>query len=221
MKLYQQLEDPVPPFTPRRRSLLQADCCRWTMIFSLSMLVLWMLATALIGPSLLLGVVNAECTDPCVPGSEEIMNQKDHGTCPQAVQSNLKFGVDWDTTDRICCKNRRYAEYAGYWETTDFPSTIQSLSATDTTLTFYDPVTGLSLFTAPRDRTWADFVTESQRHGWPSFRDSEVDWDNVRVLPDGETVSISGTHLGHNLPDSTGNRYCINLVSVAGYQAEE
>ncbi len=29
-------------------------------------------------------------------------------------------------------------------------------------------------------------------------------------------VSLEGTHLGHNLPDSKGNRYCINLVSVAG-----
>jgi peptide methionine sulfoxide reductase MsrB len=25
-----------------------------------------------------------------------------------------------------------------------------------------------------------------------------------------------GTHLGHNLPDKSGSRYCINLVSVAG-----
>ena len=53
--------------------------------------------------------------------------------------------------------------------------------------------------------------------GWPSFRDKEVVWDNVRVLNDGETVSVDGTHLGHNIPDSSGNRYCINLVSVAGY----
>ena len=32
----------------------------------------------------------------------------------------------------------------------------------------------------------------------------------------GETVSLTGTHLGHNLPDMKGNRYCINLVSIAG-----
>lgn len=38
-------------------------------------------------------------------------------------------------------------------------------------------------------------------HGWPSFRDEEVNWDVVRVLSDGETVSIDGTHLGHNIPD--------------------
>lgn len=50
----------------------------------------------------------------------------------------------------------------------------------------------------------------------PSFRDEEVVWDNVRVLKNGETVSTTGTHLGHNLPDGSGNRYCINLISVAG-----
>lgn len=40
-------------------------------------------------------------------------------------------------------------------------------------------------------------------------------WANVRLLPGGETVSVNNTHLGHNLPDSR-NRYCINLVCVAG-----
>ena len=40
---------------------------------------------------------------------------------------------------------------------------------------------------------------------------------NVRVLSDGETVSVNGTHLGHNLPDSRGNRYCINILCVAGH----
>lgn len=69
--------------------------------------------------------------------------------------------------------------------------------------------------------------------------------ENVRVLPGGETISVNDTHLGvrrptlsnrccmyviaapaddcvsavrllqHNLPDSSGNRYCINLVCVA------
>jgi len=34
-------------------------------------------------------------------------------------------------------------------------------------------------------------------------------------------VSVDGTHLGHNLPDKFGNRYCINLVSVAGNPVEE
>ena len=62
----------------------------------------------------------------------------------------------------------------------------------------------------------AEFLEESEHHGWPSFRDEEVVWENVRCLNDGETVSITGTHLGHDLPDFSGNRYCINLVCIAG-----
>ena len=40
------------------------------------------------------------------------------------------------------------------------------------------------------------------------------------MLEDGETISTVGTHLGHNLPDRNGNRYCINLVSVAGREGK-
>jgi len=83
-------------------------------------------------------------------------------------------------------------------------------------VTFYDVVSGLPLFSAPRGRTWAEFTRESERHGWPSFRDDEVIRENVRVLPDGETVSITGTHLGHNLPDAKGARHCVNIACVAG-----
>jgi peptide methionine sulfoxide reductase MsrB len=45
-------------------------------------------------------------------------------------------------------------------------------------------------------------------------------WENMRVLENGESVSVDGTHLGHNLPDRGGNRYCINLVCVAGEPVE-
>merc|ERR1719333_135103 len=92
--------------------------------------------------------------------------------------------------------------------------------ATLSEITFYDSNTGKPLFYGPRDRDWAAFVKESKAHGWPSFRDSEVNWDYVRVLPNGECISVDGTHLGHNLPDGSGNRYCINLVSVAGRPLE-
>lgn len=51
-------------------------------------------------------------------------------------------------------------------------------------------------------------------------QDEEVVWENVRALSNGETVSLTGTHLGHNLPDRYGNRYCINLVSIAGLPVE-
>ena len=105
-----------------------------------------------------------------------------------------------------------YAEYAGYWESTNFLEEVDREKET----TYYDSVSGKPLFIAPRGRSFEDFQKESKSHGWPSFRDEEVVWENVRCLKDGEAISVDGTHLGHNLPDKTGNRYCINLVSVAG-----
>ena len=40
------------------------------------------------------------------------------------------------------------------------------------------------------------------------------------MLPGGEMVSVDGTHLGHNIPDSKGRRYCMNIVSIAGNPLE-
>jgi len=159
-----------------------------------------------------------QCLDPCVPGSEDIMSEKAHGTSEYPVQENLMWGCDWETADRICNFNRHFAEFAGYWESTSFLSDAEQMIEEESgTVTFYDSGwKGQPLFTAPRDRSWAEFISESKKHGWPSFRDSEVDWDYARVLPGGEMVSVDGTHLGHNLPDGQGNRYCINLVSIAG-----
>ena len=65
-------------------------------------------------------------------------------------------------------------------------------------------------------KPFEEFKRESLAHGWPSFRDEDVVWENVRVMPNGEAISVDGTHLGHDLPDGLGHRYCINLVSVAG-----
>ena len=110
--------------------------------------------------------------------------------------------------------NRHYAERAGYWERSTTFLKEESMSSGE--ITFYDSNTGKPLFYAPKGRSWESFVRESKVHGWPSFRDEEVNWDLVRVLGNGECVSTAGTHLGHNLPDGSGNRYCINLVSVAG-----
>jgi peptide methionine sulfoxide reductase MsrB len=116
--------------------------------------------------------------------------------------------------------NRHYAEYAGYWTSTEFLQEVRDRKETDQPIEFYDSVTGTLLFTAPVGRTIEEFVLESKKHGWPSFRDEETNWEHVRVLKDGECVSTTGTHLGHNLPDKGGNRYCINLVSVAGRPKE-
>ena len=149
------------------------------------------------------------------------MSQKAHGTTESAVQQNLRYGVDWSKADQICCYNRHYAEHSGYaWTAAiNWVEQCRSLKEGDT-ITYYDSVTGKPLFEAPKGRTMEEFLNESRAHGWPSFRDEEVIWDSMRCLKNGEAVSVDGTHLGHNLPDSKGNRYCINLVSVAGNPVE-
>ena len=136
---------------------------------------------------------NEQCQSPCVPGSDDIMNPKEHGTSHTPVQENLRWNCDWATADRICNFNRHYAEYSGYWETTSF---LSETNGAQEPVTFYDSNTGKPLFKAPKERSWAQFLKESRNHGWPSFRDDEVNWDNVRVLSNGETVSVDGTHLG-------------------------
>jgi len=152
-----------------------------------------------------------------VYGNEKIMAQKAHGTSESPVQSDLLYGVSNKLADSISNYNRQFAERAGYFQSTSFEETLLKSVETKKPVTFYDSVTGKPLFVAPIGRSVDEFVQESKIHGWPSFRDEEVVWDNVRVLkPSGETVSFTGTHLGHNLPDRNGNRYCINLVSIAG-----
>lgn len=152
-------------------------------------------------------------------GADDIMSQKEHGTTAASVQENLRYGVSRKLADKICSFNRVFAENAGYFDgSTTFEKDVRQIVAnTGGPVTFYDSVSGKALFEAPVNRSVDEFIEESKVHGWPSFRDDEVVWSNVRVLKSsGETVSTIGTHLGHNIPDQTGNRYCINLVSVAG-----
>lgn len=151
-----------------------------------------------------------------VPGNEDIMKRKSHGSCDKPVQDNLRFNCDKNTADRICCFNRHLAEHSGYFKGTSWLDDIDPEVET----TYFDSVSGKPLFIAPRGRSFSEFVKETKAHGWPSFREAEVVWDNVRVLSNGETVSIDGTHLGHNIPDGKGNRFCINLVSIAGQSDE-
>lgn len=157
-------------------------------------------------------LLQAETKSYPVYCDESVMDQKAHGTSPAPVQKNLRWNCDYDTADRICNFNRHYAEFAGYWQTTTY---LDEVSKTEPAK-YYDAVTGNHLFTAPVGRTMEEYLVESAGHGWPSFRDEEVNWEYVRCLKNGECVSVTGTHLGHNLPDAKGNRYCINLVSVAG-----
>ena len=88
--------------------------------------------------------------------------------------------------------DRHYAEFAGYWQTTDF---LKNVSQEEQPIQFYDSVTGKLLFTAPIGRTMEEFLMESKSHGWPSFRDEEVNWEYVRCLKDGECVSTTGVSL--------------------------
>eukprot|EP00037_Helgoeca_nana_P013159 m.120902 g.120902 ORF g.120902 m.120902 type:complete len:188 (+) comp21867_c0_seq2:371-934(+) len=146
---------------------------------------------------------------------------QEHGTCshPAKPDAELRWGVPHTLADKISCFTRRYAEHSGYWESTSF---LESVQGRTDPVTFRDSVTGAPLFVAPQGRSWAEFVKESRAHGWPSFRDSEVVWDSVRVIgSSGETVSLTGTHLGHNLPDRNGNRYCINIASISAKSPEE
>jgi peptide methionine sulfoxide reductase MsrB len=150
---------------------------------------------------------------------ETTMAPKAHGTTEKPVQEELRWKVDRRTANRICCFNRHAAEYPGYWKAeTKF---LKEVSRDEPTV-YYDSVTGKPLFVAPIGRSMENFLGESETHGWPSFRDQEVVWENMRVLKaTGEAVSADGTHLGHNIPDAKGNRYCINIVSVAGRPASD
>lgn len=157
----------------------------------------------------------------CVMGDESIMKEKSHGTSETPVQENLRWKADGKVADKICNFNRHYAEYSGYWKSTKFIKEATKEYEANGEVKFYDSNSGKLLFVAPKGRTWDEFLKESTSHGWPSFRDEEVVWDEVRCLPDGEAVSLAGTHLGHNLPDRNGSRYCINLVCVAGNPTDQ
>jgi len=138
-----------------------------------------------------------------------------HGHSPmESVRTFLGARIDYDTSERICCHNHRYAEYAGYLNSpeVDLFSRLDPGSET----VWYDSVCGIPLFVAPRGRTFEEFREESLKHGWPSFRPEELVSENVIIHPGGRMESKCLTHLGHNLPEGGVDRYCIDLVCVAG-----
>merc|ERR1719321_1288678 len=96
------------------------------------------------------------------------------------------------------------------------PQSTLSAIANDTI--FYDAQCGIPQFKLGA-RSFEAWWTESERHGWPSFREEETIGLGVNVLEKGlggELVSSCGTHLGHNLPDRSGYRACINMLCIAG-----
>ena len=139
------------------------------------------------------------------------------GNCINPVKKDLKWGTadDWDMAEHICCHNTQFAEPSGYFATENLFSQLRR-EKTGSTITFYDSVCGLPLFEAPIGRSMEAFEQESDHHGWPSFRPEEINSENVIINMGGEMASVCGTHLGHNLPDGGGDRYCIDLVCIAG-----
>lgn len=143
--------------------------------------------------------------------------------CQGEVHKDLLYGAaeHWDTADWICCHNTHWAEPRGFADGQGLYALLAGHATPDRPVVFYDSVCPeLPLFVAPVGRSFARWRAESEGHGWPSFRPDEAT-EHVTVLPSGRMESACGTHLGHNLPDGSGNRYCINLVSVAGRPKEE
>ena len=80
-------------------------------------------------------------------GDPSIMRQRANGrSTERAPQGNLLWGADASTADRICTRNRHYAEHSGYFRTTTFLDEV----ASDGETTYYDSVSGKPLFVAPR-----------------------------------------------------------------------
>lgn len=141
--------------------------------------------------------------------------QQCYGFDPQPDLVNfLGAELDYSTADRICCHNHRFAEYRGYLEAPE----VRLFDRLDPNVehVFFDSVCGLPLFVAPRGRTFDEFKEESIHHGWPSFRPAEIISENVIIHDDGRMESKCLTHLGHNLPKGGVDRYCIDLVCIAG-----
>merc|ERR1712085_38872 len=142
-------------------------------------------------------------------------NEQCYGYTPMpSVASYLGTELDYSTAERICCDNHRFAEYRGYLEAPEVDLFARLDPAAETV--FYDSVCGIPLFVAPRGRSFEEFREESLHHGWPSFRPEEIVSENVIIHEGGRMESRCLTHLGHNLPDGGVDRYCIDLVCMAG-----
>lgn len=108
------------------------------------------------------------------------------GSCSREPEG-LRWGVDSAAAKQIGCFNHQFAEHRGYFESiTEFAVEANG----ENELLFYDSVNpSVLLFRAPVGRSMEEFLLESKRHGWPSFRDSEVVWENIRVVRGNEVVS--------------------------------
>jgi peptide methionine sulfoxide reductase MsrB len=163
-------------------------------------------------------------------------NEDWNNTCTDEPQKSLRWnvtvagqyvtlpygppgGVPADETlaDAICCDNffRPFAEPQDFFSQPDVALFDKLDSKGETT--FYDSVCGEPLFTAPQNRTFSEWKAESEEHGWPSFRNAEIIPGAITVdNSTGFVFSKCGTHLGSYLPDSEGDRYCLDLACLSG-----
>ena len=83
---------------------------------------------------------------------------------------------------------------------------------------YYDTYNGKHVFTSPVGRSYEEFIKESRQLGYLSFRDDEVNWDNVRVvLWTADVVTTDGAPLGKmSIDPNDKNRYTINLSAISG-----
>ncbi len=131
-----------------------------------------------------------------IVGPDDVMRKKKHGTSDSPVQESLRWNISRSQADKICNYNRHYAEQSGSaFANPQYREEFEKAKQQQQTLKFYDSVTGALLFEAAKNRSHDQFDRESRHHGWPSFRDDEVNWEHVRCLKNGECVSLTGTHL--------------------------
>jgi len=150
--------------------------------------------------------------------------------CSGAVQKNLRYNISSRTTpdvpvpvgdteslaEAVCCDKRTlaFAEPQFLFQAPDV-SLFAKLEKGVTT--FYDSVCGVPLFRTPVNRTLDDFKADTTEHGWPSFREAEVNKEHVKTdIKTGLVTSSCGTHLGSYLPDKKGPRWCMDLSCISG-----
>ena len=152
--------------------------------------------------------------------------------CQAPFQHQLLYGVDAYLADTdyndgmsmpnfVCCHNDHNTEPVGFFMDPAIDLfgrlELQGANASDAEPTvFFDSTCGVPLFAAPVQREFDQWKMESEGHGWLSFRGAEVVSSSIVVSNSGEVRSICGTHLGHNYPDGSGNRYSIDVVCIAG-----
>lgn len=146
-------------------------------------------------------------------------------SCSNTVQNDLRYNVSdrYDSTGlpvefasgedlvtAICCDTAfaAFAEPNGFYSRPD----VNLLATVKQGTKFFDSVCGEAIFQiTDLDR----FTEETNEHGWPSFRDADLLGNDVKITDSGD-VYACGTKLGSNLPDSEGNRYCLDLTCISG-----